>query len=99
MTLRIAVDARPLALPMVGITRYTFELLWRLVTDSSHQWFLYLDRPVIHPLPDLPNVHIREGNCRRSSTSSVFAQWFSPAGPSRIESIFSGLHAITYLYC
>ena len=99
MTLRIGVDARPLALPMVGITRYTFELLQRLVTDSPHQWFLYLDRPVIHPLPDLPNVHIREGNCRRSATSSVFAQWFFPrwAKQDQVDIFWSPRHHLPLL--
>ena len=99
MTLRIAVDARPLALPMVGITRYTFELLRRLVTDSSHQWFLYLDRPAIHSLPDLPNVHIREGHCRGRATSTVFAQWFFPhwARQDQVDIFWSPRHHLPLL--
>ncbi|MEH6557754.1 MAG: glycosyltransferase family 1 protein [Oceanicoccus sp.] len=99
MTLRIAVDARPLALPMVGITRYTFELLQRLLVDSPHEWFLYLDRPSIHPLPDLPNVHIRAGDCKRNATSSIFAQWFFPrwAKQDRVNIFWSPRHHLPLL--
>lgn len=99
MILRIAVDARPLALPMVGITRYTFELLQRLVTDSPHQWFLYLDRPALHTLPDLPNVHIREGDCRFKATSTLFAQWFFPrwARQDKVDIFWSPRHHLPLL--
>lgn len=99
MTLRIAVDARPLALPMVGITRYTFELLQRLVVDSPHQWFLYLDRPAIHSLPDLAHVHIREGACRLNATSSIFAQFFFPywAKQDQVDIFWSPRHHLPLL--
>ncbi len=99
MTLRIAVDARPLALPMVGITRYTFELLKRLIVDSPYEWFLYLDRPLAHALPDLPNVHIRAGRCRRSATSTVFAQWYFPrwAKQDKVDIFWSPRHHLPLL--
>ncbi|MGK0498840.1 MAG: glycosyltransferase involved in cell wall biosynthesis [Oceanicoccus sp.] len=99
MPLRIAVDARPLALPMVGITRYTFELLQRLLVASPHEWFLYLDRPSIHPLPDLPNVHIRAGNCQRNATSTLFAQWFFPrwAKQDQVDIFWSPRHHLPLL--
>lgn len=76
-TLRIAVDARPLALPMSGITRYTHELLLRLVR-SPHQWFLYLDKEPLHPLPTLPNLQIRYGSVSSRASSTIFAQTFFP---------------------
>jgi glycosyltransferase involved in cell wall biosynthesis len=98
-SLKIAVDARPLSQPVVGITRYTFELLQRLLVDSPHEWFLYLDRPSIHSLPDLPNVHIRAGNCQRNTTSTIFAQWFFPrwAKQDRVDVFWSPRHHLPLL--
>lgn len=99
MTLKIAVDARPLALPMVGITRYSYELLRRLVIDSPHQWFLYLDRPAIHTLPDLPNVHIREGSCQYNYLSTFFAQLMFPrwASQDKVDVFWSPRHHLPLL--
>lgn len=71
--LRIAVDARPLSFPMVGITRYTYELLRRIL-NSSHQWYLYSNQPIIHSLPELPNVHVRCGVVPLKGTGTVYAQ-------------------------
>jgi glycosyltransferase involved in cell wall biosynthesis len=97
--LRIAVDARPLALPMVGITRYSYELLKRLTANSPHQWFLYLDRPYVHALDDLPNVHIREGCCRANFFSSIFAQLVFPrwAKEDDIDIFWSPRHHLPLL--
>lgn len=96
--LRIAVDARPLALPMVGITRYTHELLSRLV-NSPHQWFLYLDREPIHPIPSLPNVHIRYGSMKRRALSTFFAQLVFPiwARKDQIDVFWSPRHHLPLL--
>lgn len=40
ISLRIGVDARPLAVPTTGIGRYTHEIVRRLI-DTEHQLFLY----------------------------------------------------------
>ena len=37
----IAIDARPLANPTDGITRFTSELVQRLVCYENHNWYLY----------------------------------------------------------
>ncbi|WP_101758413.1 glycosyltransferase family 1 protein [Oceanicoccus sp. KOV_DT_Chl] len=98
-SLKIAVDARPLAQPMVGITRYTYELLKRLTFNSPHQWYLYLDRPCIHSLELLPNVHIREGNCSANFVSSFFAQLVFPvwAHKDSIDVFWSPRHHLPLL--
>lgn len=82
--LRIAVDARPLAFPMVGITRYTYELILRLV-KSPHEWFLYLDRPPLHELPVRSNLQLRIGPMNRTASSTLFAQLAFPRWARRDE--------------
>ncbi len=91
--LKIAIDARPLSQPMVGITRYTYEVVKRLV-HTPHEWFLYLDAPPIHPLPNLSNVHIRHGDVGGAFMSTFFAQWQFPswAKQDQIDVFWSPRH-------
>lgn len=58
---------------MVGITRYSHELLSRLV-HSPHQWFLYFHQPPLHSLPELSNVHIRYADTVLRGFGTVYAQ-------------------------
>ena len=59
MTLKIAVDARPLCVPTFGIGRYTRELLDRLIDTQDTEWYLYADRPLLEAYADKPNVSCR----------------------------------------
>ncbi len=83
---------------MVGITRYTHELLSRLV-HSPHQWFLYLDRKPVHPIPDLPNVHIRYGSIQGRALSTLFAQLIFPvwAKKDKVDVFWSPRHHLPLL--
>lgn len=74
---RIAVDARPLSIPTTGIGRYTEAVLSRLL-DSSHEWFLYSDRPLRTDFGARDNVHIRTGQLKAGKLSSLYAQWLFP---------------------
>lgn len=75
--LRIAVDARPLSIPLTGIARYTEEILRRLLA-SSHQWFLYSDRPLISDMVIPGNVQVRAGHCRNRLMATLYPQWAYP---------------------
>lgn len=96
--MRIAIDIRPMALPMVGITRYTYELVSRLV-HSPHEWFLYCDREPLYPLPDLPNVHLRYGRINSRGLSTLFAQTVFPfwAKKDRVDVFWSPRHHLPVL--
>ena len=59
-SMRIAVDARPLATPFNGIGRYTAALLDHM-TAMGHEWFLYSSGPIDSSLGELPNVTLRSG--------------------------------------
>lgn len=73
--MRIAVDARPLRHPEVGIGVYTRELMSRLASD--HQLFAYLDRPL--PDADAIPATYRAGPLRRGAgqwtAQRSFARW------------------------
>ena len=87
--MRIAIDARPLRHPDVGIGVYTRELMARLASD--HALFAYLDRP----LPGEPEITAtyRAGPARRGAgqwTSQVsFANW---AVADRVDVFWSPRH-------
>jgi glycosyltransferase involved in cell wall biosynthesis len=97
-SLKIAVDARPLSQPMVGITRYSYELLLRLL-DSHHQWYLYLDQKPAHALPHRPNVHIRYTNAKSSFVSTIYSQLVFPlwASKDKIDVFWSPRHHLPLL--
>jgi glycosyltransferase involved in cell wall biosynthesis len=84
---------------MVGITRYSYELLRRLLVDSPYDWFLYLDRPCVHTLPESSNICIREGRCKGSFTSTVYAQLVFPlwAKKDKIDVFWSPRHHLPLL--
>ncbi len=75
--LRIAVDARPLSIPLTGIGRYTEELLRRLLA-TPHHWFLYSDRPLLSELPMPDNVQLRIGHQRQRLMATLYPQWAYP---------------------
>ncbi|MEM8561682.1 MAG: glycosyltransferase family 1 protein [Pseudomonadota bacterium] len=60
-TVKIGVDARPLAHPGTGIFRYTLELLSRMCRMGG-QWYLYSPVSYDIDLVSLPNVHHRIGH-------------------------------------
>jgi glycosyltransferase involved in cell wall biosynthesis len=73
--MRIAVDARPLSLPITGIGRYTYSLLTELTT-VGHEWCLYSDSPLETGLSGLGNVTLRCGNANPSSLRGLYySQW------------------------
>lgn len=80
MTLKIAVDARPLCVPTFGIGRYTRELLGRLIDTPDTMWYLYADRPLMETYADKPNV-VRRAASKANHILSVprtqlgFARW------------------------
>ena len=57
--MRVGVDVRGLTVPIFGIGRYTQCLLDELVKVPDVTWYLYADRPIIHPI-DHANVRIRQ---------------------------------------
>ena len=77
-SLRIGIDARPLATPTSGIGRYTLEIVSRLI-NSPNEFFLYS----FHPLefePGADNVHIHYARQRAplmitAYSQSLFAWW------------------------
>ena len=71
-TVRIAVDARPLAHPFTGIGRYTEALLRRLVGSPGHQWFLYSDRGILPRFDYDDHVQLRTANVHPGSPFSLF---------------------------
>jgi glycosyltransferase involved in cell wall biosynthesis len=91
--LRIAVDARPLSIPLTGIVRYTEELLCRLLA-TRHQWFLYSDRPLLSQLAIPDNVQIRTGHCRHRVMATLYPQWAYPrwAAQDHIDVFWSPRH-------
>ena len=71
--MRIAVDARPLAVPLTGIGRYTRALLENMV-PRGHEWFLYSDRPLQVKAP--AGAQLRLGDAPGGSLRSLWwSQW------------------------
>lgn len=64
--MRIAVDARPLSMPITGIGRYTSALLTEMIA-SGNEWFLYSDSPFNTELSNMENVTIRCGTASPAS--------------------------------
>jgi len=95
---RIAVDARPLSIPTTGIGRYTEAVLSRLL-QSSHDWFLYSDRPLRSDIAVRGNVHIRTGGLKAAKLSSLYAQWQFPrwADTDQVELFWSPRHHLPLL--
>ncbi|CAA0117238.1 D-inositol 3-phosphate glycosyltransferase [BD1-7 clade bacterium] len=74
--LRIGVDARPLAGPATGISRYVSELLKRLVQASSNEvcWYLYSDAPIDFDCGKA-SIVIRHFSSNRSGRFSNFFRY------------------------
>lgn len=68
--MRIAVDARPLSMPITGIGRYTNSLLTEMI-PSGNEWFLYSDSPLNTEFSTFENVKIRCGRARPASASGL----------------------------
>lgn len=83
--MRIAVDARPLAAPLTGIGRYSWELL-RELTQSNHEWLLYSSTPVPWESLARENVSCRQGKAKPASIASVvsaqleYSRWLRQDG-------------------
>lgn len=93
VSLRIAVDVRPLSIPQTGIGRYTEEILRRLL-ESEHQWFLYSDRPLMRNIQAADNVHIRSGRNSNKIAATLYPQLQYPvwARKDRIDVFWSPRH-------
>lgn len=82
----IAVDARPLAVPMTGIGRYTQRLLQEM-TKAENEWLLYSDGSVLNDFACLENVTVRSGALRPSGAVSLgysqlgFRHWLKKDKP------------------
>lgn len=89
MSVRIAVDGRPLRHPFSGIGVYTREILSRI--SANHDLFIYLDRKPERPI-DIAGT-FRSGPSRRLSgmlTANVaFAHW---AKQDQVDVFFSPRH-------
>lgn len=98
MTLRIAVDARPLAEEISGIARYTFETLSHM-SRLGHKWYLYSHRPI--PTADQfgSNVCIRHLNFRTRASRMLWAQTVLPywALQNQADLFWSPAHRIPQL--
>ena len=68
--MRIAVDARPLSMPITGIGRYTSSLLADMI-PGGNEWILYSDSPLNTELSRLANVEIRCGNASPASATGL----------------------------
>lgn len=87
--MRIAIDARALRHPHVGIGVYTRELMTRLALE--HDLFAYLDRPL--PAPCTFPATVRSGPARRLAglltANFAFARW---AREDRVDVFWSPRH-------
>ncbi len=61
LVMKIAVDARALSSPIVGIGRYTESLLLEMIPKGG-QWFLYSDMPLLRDYSVLGDVTVRVPN-------------------------------------
>lgn len=68
--MRIAVDARPLSVPITGIGRYTNSLLAEMI-PCGNEWILYSDSPLNTEFSNHSNVKIRSGNATPASVSGL----------------------------
>ena len=68
--MRIAVDARPLSIPITGIGRYTNSLLAEMI-PCGNEWVLYSDSPLNTELSNHVNVKIRCGKASPASVSGL----------------------------
>lgn len=95
---RIAVDARPLSLPVTGIGRYTQAILTRLIADGG-EWFLYSDRPLLWPERLPKNVHVRYPKLMMPKAGSLFAQLVFPiwCQKDKIQLFWSSRHHLPLL--
>ena len=101
--MRIAVDARPLAVPKTGIGRYLTELLPRMLRQAAHEWFLYGPQPFwetqassaeMHPtaLGGLSNVVVRTPDLMQELHAQVlFPRW---AALDRADVFWSPRHRV-----
>lgn len=84
--MRIAVDARPLSMPLTGIGRYTHSILSEM-TKMDHEWCLYSDSVMATRLASLANVTVRHGSTQASSarglyySQGVFRSWLKKDNP------------------
>lgn len=78
--MRIAVDVRPLSVPITGIGQYTRQLLFELIVTSpaDWHWYLYSDKPLLAVLGETENVTVRVGRFSSRFLSTVFAQIVFP---------------------
>lgn len=99
-TLRIAVDARPLAIPHNGIGRYTSSILREFASGSkAHEVYLYSDRPFELGFQLPKQWKVRNGKISSSGLSTAFAQAVFPywAIRDRIDIFWSPRHQLPIL--
>lgn len=73
--MRIAVDTRPLSGPIVGIGRYTVNMLEQMISeDEDNTWFLYSDKPLLFDLKVQHKVVVRTGQVKDRFMSFVWSQ-------------------------
>ena len=90
--MRIAVDARPLNTPKVGIGRYLAELLPRMLRHSRHEWFLYGPRSTWSRNTVQPNAVVRTPNVSDELHAQVlFPRW---AALDRADVFWSPRHRL-----
>ena len=98
--MRIAVDARPLSVPIVGIGRYTLNLLEQMLfQDEDDTWYLYSDKPLIFEFGERKKVRVRTGRVKNRLMSLVWSQivfsfW---ARKDRIDLFWSPRHHLPVL--
>ena len=86
-SLRIGIDARPLARRFNGVSVYLAEVLGTMMATSDHLWFLYSNAPI--DLPDswkaFANYTLRCGNSRSRWHSTIFVKGRFPTWASQDE--------------
>lgn len=86
--MRIAVDARPLSVPITGIGQYTLQMLTELIKQSpaDWQWFLYTDRPLLIDFTSHAKVSLRSSGFSARFLSTIVSQIAYPVW-ARIDEI------------
>lgn len=78
--MRIAVDARPLSVPITGIGQYTLQMLTEMIEQSPAEWrwFLYSDRPLLIDFTGHAKVRIRISGFSPRFFSTIVSQLAYP---------------------
>jgi glycosyltransferase involved in cell wall biosynthesis len=100
--MRIAVDARPLSVPITGIGQYTLQMLTEMIKQSppDWQWLLYSDRPLLIDFSGHKKVQLRISGFSARFLSTIVAQVVYPvwARMDKVDLFWSPRHHLPRLF-